>query len=394
MADLITAALDICKGVLGTRPIRIEMKNPDLHVRADLARAREVLVHLIENANLYSSPDHPITISAEEKDDFVSFSVADQGPGIGDTELGLIFDKFYRGTDQRYRVQGTGMGLPIAKAIVEAHGGTIGVISQLGQGSVFSFSFADRQGSNRTPMSTSTILIVDDEPQIRRVMRTTLSSNGYAVIEARSGEEALEIMRKERPELVLLDVNMPGMGGLEVCREIRDQSDVAIIMLTVRNTEHDKVLALDAGADDYVVKPFSIEELLARIRAALRRTSSAEPVPAYVSSDLEIDFERRKVLVQGRPVRLTPKEFELLRHLVASQGKPLEHRRLLQAVWGPDYGNETEYLRVFINQLRKKIEPDPANPKYIHTDPWVGYRFEPADSSSEDQKEIAISAFR
>jgi two-component system, OmpR family, KDP operon response regulator KdpE len=235
-------------------------------------------------------------------------------------------------------------------------------------------------------MSTSTILIVDDEPQIRRVMRTSLSSNGYSVIEARSGEEALEIMRKERPELVLLDVNMPGIGGLEVCREIRDQSDVAIIMLTVRNTEHDKVLALDAGADDYVVKPFSIEELLARIRAALRRTSSADPVPTYVSSDLEIDFERRKVLVQGRPVRLTPKEFELLRHLVTSQGKPLEHRRLLQAVWGPDYGNETEYLRVFINQLRKKIEPDPAHPKYIHTDPWVGYRFEPEVPAPKPKK--------
>jgi DNA-binding winged helix-turn-helix (wHTH) protein len=140
-------------------------------------------------------------------------------------------------------------------------------------------------------------------------------------------------------------------------------------------------VALDAGADDYVVKPFGMEELLARIRAALRRTTSAEPVPSYVSDDLEIDFERRKVLVKGSPVRLTPKEFDLLRHLVSSQGKPMEHRRLLQAVWGPDYGNETEYLRVFINQLRKKIEPDPAHPKYIHTDPWVGYRFEPTDSS-------------
>src|ERR1700752_1029298 len=225
-------------------------------------------------------------------------------------------------------------------------------------------------------MSTPTILVVDDEPQIRRVMRTTLSSNGYSVVEARSGEEALDVMRAERPELVLLDVNMPGKSGLDTCREIRDQSDVAIIMLTVRNTEHDKVLALDAGADDYVVKPFGMEELLARIRAALRRTSSGEPVPAYVSNDLEIDFERRKVTVQGRPVRLTPKEFELLRHLVANQGKALEHRRLLQAVWGPDYGDETEYLRVFINQLRKKIEPDPGRPRFILTDPWVGYRFE------------------
>jgi two-component system, OmpR family, KDP operon response regulator KdpE len=233
---------------------------------------------------------------------------------------------------------------------------------------------------------SATILVVDDEPQIRRVMRTTLTSNGYTVLDARSGEEALEIMQKERPELVLLDVNMPGMGGLAACREIRDRSDAAIIVLTVRNTEKDKVMALDAGADDYVVKPFGMEELLARIRAALRRTASAEPVPAFVSSDLEIDFERRRVIVEGRSIKLTPKEFELLRQLVANQGKPLEHRRLLQAIWGPDYGNETEYLRVFINQLRKKIEPDPANPKYIHTDPWIGYRFEPIEPSTAKAK--------
>jgi two-component system KDP operon response regulator KdpE len=233
---------------------------------------------------------------------------------------------------------------------------------------------------------SATILVVDDEPQIRRVMRTTLASSGYTVLEARSGEEALELMQKERPELVLLDVNMPGMGGLAACREIRDRSDAAIIVLTVRNTEKDKVMALDAGADDYVVKPFGMEELLARIRAALRRTASAEPVPAFVSNDLEIDFERRRVVVEGRTIKLTPKEFELLRQLVANQGKPLEHRRLLQAIWGPDYGNETEYLRVFINQLRKKIEPDPANPKYIHTDPWIGYRFEPVIPSPAKAK--------
>jgi two-component system sensor histidine kinase KdpD len=145
--DLISGALDVCKGVLGTLPIRIELKNPDLRVRADRARAQEVLVHLIQNANLYSSADHAITIGAEEKDEFVQFSVADQGPGIGDAELGLIFDKFYRGTDQRYRVQGTGMGLPIAKAIVEAHGGTIGVISQVGHGSVFTFSLPIVRGT-------------------------------------------------------------------------------------------------------------------------------------------------------------------------------------------------------------------------------------------------------
>ena len=225
-------------------------------------------------------------------------------------------------------------------------------------------------------MPDQTILIVDDEPQIRRVMRTTLTSQGYAVVEAKSGEEALERIRNERADLIILDVNLSGISGLETCREIRASSDVPIIMLTVRNTERDKVQALDAGADDYVVKPFGVEELLARIRAALRRAAPGDAPPAFVSDDLSIDFEKRAVAVKGNPVKLTPKEFELLRQLVVNSGKSQAHRRLLQAVWGPDYGEETEYLRVFINQLRKKIEPDPQHPRYIHTEPWIGYRFE------------------
>lgn len=226
-------------------------------------------------------------------------------------------------------------------------------------------------------MSSTKILVVDDAPQVRRVMRTTLTAQGYTIFEARNGEEGLEQFRKTLPDLVLLDVNMPGMDGLEACREIRRGSDVPIIMLTVRNAERDKVLALDAGADDYVVKPFGMEELLARIRATLRRTLPQDKVPAIVSKELNIDFETRCVVACGRDVHLTPKEFELLRQLVASQGKPLTHRRLLQSVWGPDYGDEPEYLRVTINQLRKKIEPDPAHPKFILTEPWVGYRFQP-----------------
>jgi len=224
-------------------------------------------------------------------------------------------------------------------------------------------------------MSSATVLIVDDEPQIRRVLRKTLTSHGYAVVEAKSGDDALERLRSEHPDLILLDVNMPGLSGLETCREIRRTSEVPIIMLTVRNAEQDKVQALDAGADDYVVKPFGAEELMARIRAALRRATS-ESVEPFVSDDLTIDFEKRAISVRGKPVRLTPKEFELLRQLVANAGNAIGHRRLLQAVWGPDYGDETEYLRVFINQLRKKIEVDPAHPRYIHTEPWIGYRFE------------------
>ena len=225
-------------------------------------------------------------------------------------------------------------------------------------------------------MTSAKILVVDDAPQVRRVLLTSLTGQGYTVYEARNGEEALESLRSAPPDLILLDVNMPGMDGLTACREIRRTSAVPIIMLTVREAERDKVAALDAGADDYVVKPFGMPELLARIRAALRRTTQAEQLPPLVTSDLNIDFTARRVMVRDRPVHLTPKEFDLLRQLVAGQGKPLSHRRLLQSVWGPDYGDETEYLRVVINQLRKKLEADPAHPRYILTEPWVGYRFE------------------
>lgn len=236
-------------------------------------------------------------------------------------------------------------------------------------------------------MKGASVLVVDDEPQIRRVLKTALVSKGYSVREARNGEEALEIVREERPDLVLLDMNMPGMDGLETCRELRRSLDLPIIMLTVRSGEQDKVSALDAGADDYVVKPFGIEELLARMRAALRRANSAAEMQVLEAEDLRIDFAKRRVEVRGESVRLTPKEFELLRHLAENAGKPLPHRRLLQAVWGPDYGEETEYLRVFINQLRKKIEADPRHPCYILTEPWVGYRFEtPAATASRPRR--------
>ena len=226
-------------------------------------------------------------------------------------------------------------------------------------------------------MSFGKILVVNDDPQIRRVMKATLVGHSYEVIEARTGEEAMDLLPAENPNLVLLDMNMPGMGGLETCRAIRAGSDIPVIILSVRNTEKDKVAALDAGADDYVTKPFGIEELLARIRAAMRRSpSAAEGGPrGFSSPDLEIDFDTRRVHANGKDVRLTPKEFELLRHLVANAGKPVSHRELLQSVWGPDYGDEPEYLRVFINQVRKKIEANPAKPKYILTEPWVGYRF-------------------
>lgn len=233
-------------------------------------------------------------------------------------------------------------------------------------------------------MSNITILVVDDDLQIRRTLRTSLAGKGYDVIEASNGQEAIESVLRERPSIVLLDVNMPDMNGLETCRKIRRCFEGPIIMVTVRKAEHDKIAALDAGADDYVVKPFGMGELLARIRATLRR-SAETPVQKIQFPELTIDFEKRTVKVRGERVHLTPREFEVLRALAIQQGKPVTHEKLVQTVWGPDHGEDTENLRVVIKQLRKKLEKNPANPRLILTEPWTGYRLDiPASSSRED----------
>jgi two-component system KDP operon response regulator KdpE len=226
-------------------------------------------------------------------------------------------------------------------------------------------------------ITNRTILLIDDEPQIRRVLRASLTAQGAQVFDAQTGEEALDLLREHTVDLILLDLNMPGMGGFDTCRAIRNGWDVPIIVLSVRDTDKDKVEALDAGADDYVAKPFSFDELMARIRAALRRTGFAtDTTLKHVSvPGLEIDFAQRRVIAGGKMVRLTPTEFDILRYLVSQVNKPVPHRRLLQAVWGPEYGEEIEYLRVFINQLRKKIEPPGARPVFITTEPRIGYRF-------------------
>ena len=226
-------------------------------------------------------------------------------------------------------------------------------------------------------MSAGRILLIDDEPQIRRTLRTALTAAGYEVDDAKNGEEALEKVREYRPDLVLLDINMPGMGGLTTCRTIRADSGVGIIMLTVRNAEEDKIEALDAGADDFITKPFSTPELLARIRAAMRRIpASGQSSQARLQvGRLVIDFAARTVFNGTATSHLTPKELDLIRYLTQHANQAVGHRELLQAVWGPDYGDQVDYLRVFIRNLRKKVETNPDHPQYITTEPWVGYRF-------------------
>jgi two-component system KDP operon response regulator KdpE len=225
-------------------------------------------------------------------------------------------------------------------------------------------------------MSAGRILVVDDDPQIRRVMKVTLTGQGYEVTEAMTGEAALDALRERQLDLVLLDQNMPGIGGLETCRSIRAQSEIAIIVLTVRDSQADKVAALDAGADDYVTKPFNMPELLARIRAALRRSPFTQPGTGgpLTLGEAQVDFAARRVISGGREVRLTPKELDVLRYLASHANVAVTHRELLQAVWGPDYGDQVDYLRVIVNQLRKKIEPTPSEPVHLVTEPWVGYR--------------------
>jgi two-component system KDP operon response regulator KdpE len=233
------------------------------------------------------------------------------------------------------------------------------------------------------------ILIVDDESSIRRALHNTLHGMGFTVDEAANGEAALQLVREEKYDVVLLDINMPGIGGIRACREMRRSLPrLGILMLTVRDSEEDKVLALDAGADDYITKPFNIRELAARIRAAVRRSSASQVDPDAVIriGIIELDPARRLVRKAGEPVHLTPKEFDMLRYLMAHAGLPITHARLLHAVWGPEYGGELEYLRTFVRQLRKKLEDDPAEPAYLLTDSHIGYRFAEAKPEPVEEK--------
>jgi two-component system KDP operon response regulator KdpE len=237
-----------------------------------------------------------------------------------------------------------------------------------------------KRNLNQNTIEKHRILIVDDEPQITRVLRTVLYAHGYDVRSAVDGESALQTFGDWPPDLVITDLAMPNMTGLELCRWLRARSEVPIVVLSVRGEEKTKVEALDAGADDYITKPFGVDELLARVRATLRRAPSQDTAIQVVEAgDFRMDLESRRLTLQGKELHLTPKEYELMLYLIRNAGKVLTHRTLLGAVWGGEATEQTEYLRVFIRQLRKKIEPDPSTPRYILTEPWIGYRFNPGE---------------
>ena len=223
----------------------------------------------------------------------------------------------------------------------------------------------------------SRVLVVDDEPQILRALGINLRARGYEVDLAPDGERALDVAARHHPDVVVLDLGLPGIDGVDVIRGLRGWSQVPIVVLSVRDAEGDKVAALDAGADDYVTKPFGMDELLARLRAALRRTTPAEEEALVETADFTIDLAAKKVRRDGEEVRLTPTEWNLVEVLVRNRGRLVAQTQLLQEVWGPQYHDETNYLRVFMAQLRRKLEPEPAHPRYFITEPGMGYRFEP-----------------
>ena len=225
-------------------------------------------------------------------------------------------------------------------------------------------------------MSGVRVLIVDDEPQIRRALRLALTGHGYDVQMTASGEEALDLAAADPPDVIVLDLMLPGIGGLQVCKALREWSQVPIVVLSAKDNERDKVEALDLGADDYLTKPFGMNELLARIRAVLRRPLGGSPSPVLESGGLRLDQARRRVTSRGQDIHLTPTEYEMLRYFMINAGKVITHRAVLRAVWGPGYEDASQTLRFFIVQLRRKIEPDPARPSYIRTEPGIGYRFQ------------------
>ena len=378
--DLVVGALD----ELGAEARRVEVALPDdpPSVRVDPGQIRRVLVNLIENALKYSPPGEPVRVQVAATASEAVVRVIDHGPGVPLDERELIFEPFHRGA-RSGGASGAGLGLAIARGFAEANGGARRRRVARGAGRDVRPLAAGGEGAGAGLSANGTrVLVVDDEPQILRALRTSLRGAGYEVDTAETAETALAAAALRPPDAVILDLVLPDGTGIDVCRELRTWSQAPVILLSAVGEEREKVAALDAGADDYVTKPVGIDELLARLRAVLRRTGpAAEPVIEI--GDLVVDLEKRAVTVGGAPVHLTPHQFELLRVLAVNRGKLLTHRALLGEVWGPGYGDASNLLHVNVSQLRRKIEPDRANPRYLLTEPGAGYRLVDPSGSAE-----------
>ena len=366
-ADVVEAAERLVEPALVGREVRVTDRTGDAVLRIDPRLTSTALAHLLENAAQYSPAGSAVDIVTSVDNGEARFEVRDRGPGVAPEERARLFDRFYRGLESVQHPFGSGLGLgDHARPAGGAGWPRLGRQSSRRRGGVH----------DRRAMRPALILFVDDEKAIQRSMVPLLRSRGYSVTPAETGKDALAAFDAERPDLVVLDLGLPDMDGTVVFERIRARSDVPMLILSARLTEPDKIAALDRGADDYITKPFSPEELLARVRAALRRALGQEQTTRgqLTAGSIAIDLERRDVTVAGREVHLTPKEFDLLSLLAARAGQVVTHRAILRAIWGPHSLDQPEHLRVLVGQLRKKIEDDPARPTRLLTEPWVGYR--------------------
>jgi DNA-binding response OmpR family regulator/signal transduction histidine kinase len=373
-------------------------------VSADSRRIEQVLFNLLDNARKFAPPGSTITVRAEQTDGTVVIAVVDQGPGIPAAERERVFERFYQLEQPTTRnIGGSGLGLAICKAIVEAHGGWIGVTAAPGGGASFAFSLpampmdephAVAVGPNvlvQPRIGKTEVLVVDDDPALRRLLETSLPDAGYRVQAVIEAQAALEVVAQQPPDIILLDIMLPGADGFTLCKQLREWTTVPIIMLTARAAEKDVVLGLQLGADDYLTKPFRANELIARIEAVLRRAQieSVPDGPSLIQLDgLTIDLAQRRVAVDGADVELTPIEYQILTHLARHAGQVLTHSQILKEVWGEAYSGENHYLWVHIAHLRQKLEPKGKRTRYIHTERGVGYRLDkPAPAHRNDTAE-------
>ena len=381
-SEIVAAARTQVEHTLAGRELVITIDR-DVPVHLDPRLTATALAHLLENASQYSPARSPIDVSARLSGEELVIEVRDHGPGIAPADLAHVFERFYRGETREDPCLGHRHG-PVDRS--RTAGGRrrprVGREPPGRRGAVHDRRSRVREGRrSRGPAARMThlsrILLVDDETAIQRAVGPLLRARGYDVEVAGTGMDALAMFEARTPDLIVLDLGLPDLEGTEVCRRIRAKSSVPIIVLSARTAEADKVNALDLGADDYVTKPFGAEELVARIRVALRRVATPEAADTGIFrvGTLTIDYDRRRLLRDDTEIRLTPKEFELLSLLARNHDRVLTHRTILKAVWGPNAVEQPEHLWTLVAQLRKKIEPDPTHPKYLLSEPWVGYRF-------------------